>query len=68
MPNFSRRFVLAAGAASGLFTPGWLKGAEKAYSGSYTRYNAASPEGQKMLAKYARAVALMEQLDSVVFG
>ncbi len=68
MPNFSRRFVLAAGAASGLFTPGWLKGAEKAYTGSYTRYNAVSPEGQKMLAKYARAVTLMSDATKYPFG
>src|SRR3546814_14989809 len=63
MSPISRRSLLARTLASatlaGLPVPAWLGGPAAAQA-TRTRYDAATPQGQTMLAKYANAVALMK--------
>ena len=65
MPRISRRHVVAAGAAGlSLAAVPFCVWRSRALAASYggavrTRYNAASPEGEAMLAKFARAVKAM---------
>ena len=59
MNKFSRRTVVLSGAGA-VLAPTWLSTMAKAQTlKPYTRYDVASPEGQKTLAKYAKAVGLM---------
>jgi tyrosinase len=69
MNKLSRRTVVISAAAAAILPPRWFADIAKAAPVTpYTRFNVESPEGQKMLEKYAKAVGLMSDRGKFPLG